>query len=64
VGPRLITFSGCFSGCFSSDFVRPLEKNPGLTIAGVVIFAGLVVDMFPSWTAALRELLPFKGGMV
>jgi hypothetical protein len=51
IGPRLASFSEDFS----SDFVRPREKKPGLTAAGVGFAECDVVSCSP---------VPRRGGMV
>jgi hypothetical protein len=37
--------------------------HPGQTLAGFLIFAGSVLDIFPAWAIEKRVYLPFVGGL-
>ena len=37
--------------------------HPGQTLAGFLIFAGSVLDVFPAWPVEKRVYLPFVGGL-
>lgn len=37
--------------------------HPGQTLAGFLIFAGSVLDIFPAWPVEKRVYLPFAGGL-